>query len=47
MPAITRTIQLITTVRLWERTQRVSEDTALPPGLLEEIVSERNNLYQE
>ena len=48
MPAIVRTIQKMTTVRLWARTQRVSEDTALPPGLRERrIVPRRNNLYHE
>src|SRR5829696_10212396 len=34
-PAMVRTTQVRTTVRLWARTQRVSEDTLLPPeGLL-------------
>ena len=28
MPAIVSTIQVMTTVRLWERTQRVSDDTS-------------------
>ena len=31
-PAIVKKIQLITTVFLWARTQRVSEDKVLPPA---------------
>ena len=40
MPAIVSTIQVMTTMRLWARTQRVSEDKVLPPGCCESIVTE-------
>ena len=49
MPAIVRTIQAITTVRLWARTQRVSEDNGVTSAGCEreESFHERNNLYHE
>jgi hypothetical protein len=43
MPAIVSTIQLTATMRLWARTQRVSEDT----GFTSQFVGDGNVLYHK